>query len=104
MGYFKKKNLIKLQKIMKNIKLQISLLLYICEVYLKKRIIKVFYKGYITLSKYLNKLIYINIIKLLKIVKNNIKYFIYFYYNKIKKIEYYIIKYKFKALIKFKKF
>jgi hypothetical protein len=71
---------------------------------LKKHIIKASYKGYIISDKYPNKLIYINIIKLLYIAKDNSAYFIYFYYNKIKEMKYYIMKYKFEILTKFKLF
>lgn len=43
-------------------------------------------------------------VRLLYVAKNGSAYFIYFYYNKIKEVEYYIIKYKSKVLTKFKLF
>ena len=80
------------------------LVLYIYKACLKSHIIKTFYKGYIILGKYPNKLIHINIISPLYIVENNIEYFIYFYYNKTKEVKYYIIKYRSELLAKFKLF
>jgi hypothetical protein len=62
------------------------------------------YKGYIILGKYLDKLIYIDTIRPLYIVKLSKAYFIYFYYNKTKEVKYYIIKYRSKSLAKFKLF
>ena len=62
------------------------------------------YKGHIILRQYLDKLIYIDTIGPLYIAKNSLEYFIYFYCNKTKEVKYYIIKYKSKALAKFKLF
>ena len=45
-----------------------------------------------------------NIINSLYLIYNDSTYFIYFYYNKTKKIEYYLMRYKLKVLIKFKYF
>ena len=63
--------------------------------------IKVFYKSYIDFKRYPNEFIYINTIRLFKFITNDAKYFIYFYYDKIKEVEVYIIKIKNKALNKF---
>ena len=68
---------------------------------MKNRIIKILHKNYIDPKRYPDKFIYINIIKLFKFAINNTKYFIYFYYNKTKKVEIYIIKIKSKAFNKF---
>jgi hypothetical protein len=62
------------------------------------------YKGYIIPGKYLDELIYIDTIRPLYIVILSKAYFIHFYYNKIKEVKYYIIKYRSKSLAKFKLF
>jgi len=62
------------------------------------------YKGYIILGKYLNKLIYIDTIRPLYIAKLSKTYYIYFYYNKTKEVKYYIIKYRSESLAMFKLF
>jgi hypothetical protein len=45
-----------------------------------------------------------DIIGLLYLARDGLTYFIYFHYDKIKEVEYYIIKYKSKVLAKFKLF
>ena len=79
-------------------------LLYTYEAYLEGRIIKAPYKGYIIPGRYPDKLIYIDMVSLLYLARDSLTYFIYFHYNKTKEVEYYIIKYKSKALTKFKLF
>jgi hypothetical protein len=59
------------------------------------------YKGHIKPRRYLDKLIYIDIVRPLKLAKDRSLYFIYFYYNKTKEAECYTIKHKSKALEKF---
>jgi hypothetical protein len=62
------------------------------------------YKGYIAPGKYLDELIYIDTIGPLYIAKLGKAYFIHFYCDKTKEVEYYIIKYRSESLAKFKLF
>jgi hypothetical protein len=75
-----------------------------CKACLEGRIIKTPYKGYIIPGKYPDKLIYIDTVGPLYIVKNGTEYFIHFHCNKTKEVEYYTIKYRSELLAKFKLF
>jgi hypothetical protein len=59
------------------------------------------HKGHIKPRRYPDKLIYIDIVRPLKLAKDRSLYFIHFYYNKTKEAECYTIKHKSKALEKF---
>jgi hypothetical protein len=59
------------------------------------------HKGHIKPRRYLDKLIYIDIVGPLKLAKDGSLYFVYFYYNKTKEAECYTIRHKSKALDKF---
>jgi hypothetical protein len=66
--------------------------------------IKAPHKGHITPRRYPDKLIHIDTVSLLHLARDGLTYFIYFYYNKTKEVECYIMKYKSEALAKFKLF
>ena len=59
------------------------------------------HKGHIKPGRYLDELIHIDIVGLLKLAKDSSLYFVYFYYDKTKEVECYIIRHKSKALDKF---
>jgi hypothetical protein len=59
------------------------------------------YKGHIKPGRYLDELIHIDIVGPLKLAKDGLLYFVYFYYNKTKEAECYTIRHKSKALDKF---
>jgi hypothetical protein len=84
-----KKNINKLTNINLGLDFKNLFIFYIYETYLNSQIIRKFYKNKIFFNYYFNKLIYINIISFKFIRINDTKYFIYFYYNKIKKIKIY---------------
>jgi hypothetical protein len=88
---FKKKNISKLTNINLSFDFKNLFAFYIYKVYLNNRIIRKFYKSKKIFGSYFNKLIYIDIVNFKFIKINNTKYFIYFYYNKIKKIKIYFI-------------
>jgi hypothetical protein len=62
------------------------------------------HKGHIKPGQYLDKLIYIDIVRPLKLAKDSSLYFIHFYYDKTKEAECYTITHKSEALEKFKIF
>ena len=59
------------------------------------------HKGHIKPGRYLDELIYIDTVRPLKLAKDGSLYFVYFYCDKTKETECYIIKHKSKALDKF---
>jgi hypothetical protein len=59
------------------------------------------HKGHIEPGRYPDELIHIDIVGPLKLAKDGLLYFVYFYYNKTKEAECYIIRHKSKALDKF---
>jgi hypothetical protein len=62
------------------------------------------HKGHIKPGRYLDKLIYIDIVRPLKLAKDSLLYFIHFHYDKTKEAECYTITHKSEALEKFKIF
>ena len=74
------------------------------EACLEGRITRAPYKGHIKPRRYLDELIHIDIVRLLKLARDGSLYFIHFYYDKTKEAKCYIIKHKSEALEKFKIF
>jgi hypothetical protein len=86
-----KKNISKLININLDFNFKNLFIFCIYKAYLNNRITQKFHKNKISFNHYFNELIYMNIIGFKFIKINNVKYFIYFYYNKIKKIKIYFI-------------
>jgi len=71
---------------------------------LEGRMTRAPHKGHIEPGRYLDELIHMDTVRPLKPAKDSSLYFIYFYYDKTKEAECYIITHKSKALEKFKIF